>query len=262
MSTLATLQRALQRRIVAGDAAIEACLRGTATFPVGARLGVYEHACRARLTAALAQNYPALAAVLGAEALGALARDYAAFAPPSRPSIRWFGDRLADFLSLRAPPDAGRGPADLARFEWALGLAFDAADAAPLDKTALEALPPAAWPGLVLRFHPSLQRLGTASNAVARWRGTRAGAPQPQAWEPGAVVCWLVWRQHLTPRFRPLPDDEGLALDAAAAGQSLAAVCDVLARCQDEDRVGPRLVALLHEWFDAGLVVGLDGGGR
>lgn len=259
MSGLAALQRALQQRVLDGDVAIEAFVRGTESFPARARLGVYEHAYRARLCAALAQNHPALAAALGAETFGALARDYAAFAPSRRPSIRWFGDRLADFLTLYRLPGAGRGPADLARFEWALGLAFDAADAAPLDKAALAALPPGDWPGLVLRLHPSVRRVATASNAIAWWRASQSDAARPRDWQPAAPVPWLVWRQDLTQRFRSLPEDEARALDAVAAGQSLAAVCEQLAAVHAADQVGPRLVALLHEWFDAGLVVGLQG---
>ncbi|HSN20698.1 MAG TPA: putative DNA-binding domain-containing protein, partial [Usitatibacter sp.] len=115
MPSLHDAQRALQRAILADAPVAEGMLSA------GSRPGIYRHAYRARLAGALAANYPALAAALGAAAFRELAERYARMHPSRRYSIRWHGDRLAEALD-------DERLADLARMEWALGIAFDAPD--------------------------------------------------------------------------------------------------------------------------------------
>jgi hypothetical protein len=258
MTGLATLQRALAARVLRGDIAIEAFVPGTESFPTRARLGVYEHAYRARLESALAQNYPALQAALGVEGFAALAADYLDCVPPRHWSIRWFGDRLADHLAIDTDDPAAAAQADLARFEWTLAAAFDAADVAPLPKSALAARPVDEWAGLSFRFAPSLGRLVTSSNAVQWWRALRADGARPSGWEAAAPTEWLVWRAGLTPRFRSLPADEVAALDAASGGETLARLCESLLAFHPPDAAPARAVTLLHTWFDDGLIVAID----
>ena len=97
-------------------------------------LDVYRHAYRARLAAALADNYTVLARALGDEAFDALAQAYIAAQPSRHPSIRWFGHELAGFM---AQADDDLVPhaslVDFAAMDWALRAAFDAADAPLLD---------------------------------------------------------------------------------------------------------------------------------
>jgi hypothetical protein len=92
-------------------------------------LAVYLQAYRARLTAALRDNYPVLQRALGDDAFDLLARAYLDEHPSHFRSIRWFGDSLAEFLA--AAPEHLPHPAlvDLARMDWAMRTAFDAADA-------------------------------------------------------------------------------------------------------------------------------------
>ena len=53
---------------------------------------------------------------------------------------------------------------EVARFEWTLAEVFDAADAAPLERTPLRPSIRTTWAELNFRFHPSLRRLPLAWN--------------------------------------------------------------------------------------------------
>jgi hypothetical protein len=122
-------------------------------------LAVYRDAYALRLIEALTTDFPGLLAMTGPAEFDMMARAYIAAHPSRHPSVRWFGRHLADFLARTAPFSATPAAADMARFEWALGEAFDAEDVEPLAFEQLAVIPPEAWETLRLFFVPSLRRL-------------------------------------------------------------------------------------------------------
>lgn len=218
------------------------------------RLGVYHHAYRARLTEALRSNLPVLQQALGDEAFAALAQAYLADAPSRRPSIRWFGDGLVTWLATH--PDALPHPAlaDLAAMEWALGLSFDAADAAPLCFDDLASLPTELWPQARFAAHPSVAVLDLAWAVEPVWQALTANAdaateaPQPLPHQ------LLVWRHGLETRWRSLDGPEATLLPACLAGDTFAALCEQAAATEGDS--APRWVAgALRRWVDDGLLL-------
>jgi hypothetical protein len=130
MSTLAELQQRFQKAILLENFTPDLFAAEGALLAGG--IGVYLQAYRARLTAALRDNFPVLQRALGDDAFDLLARAYIDAHPSHFRSIRWFGHRLVEFLA--AAPERLPHPAllDLARMDWAMRTAFDAADAAAL----------------------------------------------------------------------------------------------------------------------------------
>jgi putative DNA-binding protein len=159
-SSLALVQRALRRWITEPDGvaaalaadgdpdgrALRALVRGDSGPPALERVQVYANAFFARLRDCLASDFPALARALGPDAFHDLVKTYLMMHPPTQRSLRHAGAQLANHL--RTEPFAeifGRRcpyAADLARLEWALAEAHGAADATPLSREALAALPP------------------------------------------------------------------------------------------------------------------------
>ncbi len=121
-------------------------------------LGVYRDAYALRLIEVLETDFPGLYAMAGPHDFDLMARAYIRAHPSTTPSVRWFGRHLAAFLASTPPFDATPAAADMARFEWLLGEAFDAADAEPLTFEQLAGAPPEAWTSLRLSFVPSLRR--------------------------------------------------------------------------------------------------------
>lgn len=225
-------------------------------------LEVYRHAYRARLVEALADNYTVLARALGDEAFDALAQAYIAAHPSRHPSIRWFGHTLAGFMA-----DAGDalvphpGLVDIARMDWALRGAFDAADAPPLDPATLAALSPDGWAALVLQLHPSVQRVALAHAIEPAWRVLRewepdAGDEQPALPEPQPHAhTLLAWRRHGETRWRSLESLEAVLLDAVAAGLPFAQMCERAGvQLGDAEAAAPAVVGALQRWLADGLL--------
>lgn len=248
----------------AGDAGGRgiAWIAGDAVLPAVERLEVYANAYFARLLEVLGDDYAALAAALGPEAFHDLVAIYLIAHPPSHPSLRFAGARLADLLEgdPAAAPFRARCPcaADLARLEWALAHAFDAADAAPLAREALVRVAPERWPGLRLRFHPSAQLLRVDWPVHALRAAFERGEPAPPAERGRRALC--VWRRDEGVRYRALDPLEADLLEAALAGAPFEALCERAAREQGEALAPATAAARLGEWVDAGMVVGIAAG--
>jgi len=221
-------------------------------------LRVYRDAYALRLIEALTTDYPGLLAMAGPAEFDMMARAYIAAHPSRHPSVRWFGRDLADFLAV-TPPFAGTpDAADMARFEWALGEAFDAADTEPLTFEQLAGAPPEAWATLRLSFVPALRRLSLSYQAPQAWqrRDTVPPGELDVSAEDGAVD-WLIWRPAADgdAQFRSMAPDEAAALDAALGGAPFPEICAVLSAYADSaEAAAERAAGLLRAWLDAGVV--------
>lgn len=222
------------------------------------RLAVYAQAYRARLIGVLRSDYPALQGVLGQDEFDRMAQDYIRARPSQTPNLRWYGQHLAGYLSRASRWRRRPVLAELARFEWALGLAFDAADAPLIAAEDMGRVPPAAWPDMRLQLHPSVQLLGLRSNAPKLWRAVDAGATLPRPLRRSRTRTWLVWRKGYEPFYRALLPAEAWALAAAARGADFASLVHGLCRFVGSKRAAQAGAQFLRNWLDEGLVSAID----
>jgi hypothetical protein len=263
---LALLQRSFQAHVLRGDPAIEGEIAADAGISAARRLAVYTEAYSARLTEVLGESFPAVQAALGTALFARLVGDFARQHPSRVRSARAYGEELPQWLASRLEGPRAQGIADLARFEWAMAGAFDAADQMALGPQRLVSVEAAQWPSLQFAFSPSLRRLSVSSNCVAWWTFACAGQPRPRRWRSTCTQQWLVWRQELAVFYRRLSRAETQALDAALTGCTFGQLCQQLpiqsgARGAT-DVAAMRAATLLHGWFSAGLVVGVSARGK
>lgn len=253
--SLTETQKLFQDRLLGGGDAIRARLTGD-----GPHLRVYEQAYGARLLEVLGEDFPALHTLLGDAAFAEAATAYIGAHPSQWRSIRWLGREMPGFLSTTAPWSDIPMLADMARFEWGLGLAFDAPDADALSIDALGQVPPEAWPVLTFEFHPALN-LFEVSHDVAPFQAAVAaetdldGPPEPLE----APQTWAAWREAetLMVHYRALAPDEAAGLAALMEGADFASFCEVLADEGAGDEAALRAAALLRHWIETGWVCGL-----
>lgn len=217
-----------------------------------ARLAIYHNAYRSRMRAALSEAYERTWSYVGDELFAELADSYLQAHPSQFRNLRWFGGDFAAHAA-RTLPDYPF-VAELAGFEWALGLAFDAADAVPLRAADLAALAPREWDGQRFGLHPSLRILEQRWNAVALWQALVAQREPPEADESATPLCWLVWRRDGQPHFRSIEPLEALALREIGGGATFGAVCAAAQAGADGVDVTPRLAGYLHGWLAQGVL--------
>ena len=193
---------------------------------------VYRYAHGARLAGALASNYPVLARRMGSE-FPALARRYIARRPSAHYNIRWYGAHLWRLLH--------GAHADLARMEWALGLAFDAKDAPALTQSRLRALPVDSWANLPIAHHPSTLLLCMSWTAEGLWQGTAEPRRERHS--------LFVWRKDLRAQWRSASNQEAKALRALQRLGTLQRACEVL----PEESL-PQVGAWFAGWVQEGML--------
>lgn len=258
MKDLASLQRAFQRHVYQPGHTMARDVVSTPRAGAARRLGVYADAYRSRLAEALASDYPALQGLLGEKRFDAMMREFVAGHPSRHANLRWYGADLARFLSHEPRWQARPLLAELARFEWALGLAFDAADARPATAEEVARRAPADWPAMRLRLVPSVRQLRLLSNAPDVWRAVSAGRRPPSARMRPEPLGWLIWRKSHEPFYRALPPEEAWALGALARGRDFESLVRGLRRFVGAGRAAQSSAQFLRNWLAEELICGVD----
>ncbi|HBC07718.1 MAG TPA: hypothetical protein DC046_09070 [Rhodospirillaceae bacterium] len=260
MTSLAEIQNLFQDRLLTGRADIEAHLTSGGPF-----LKVYDHAYVARLLEIMGEDFPAVHTLLGDDAFAEAAAAYVRGQPSTARSVRWLGARFRNWLGDTAPWSDLPVLADMAAFEWGLGLAFDAPDADALGVTALAAVPPEAWPVLTFDFHPALNTAALAHD-VAPFQQAVANGRDPEAAPevaPDGPQAWAFWRDGETcqVRYRALNADEASGLALLRAEGDFQALCETLAETGDGDAAALRAAGYLRGWVEAGWIIDLSAPG-
>ncbi len=251
------IQRCLQAFVLDGAREIEQHIVGTTQLDVATRLAIYGNAYRARLTEALASNYPAIAKLLGADDFGALAAAYIASHVSRRPSIRFYGDELSRFLAADAHYHDAPLLAELAAWEWSMTEVFDAADASAIDIEMLTRVPPLQWAELRFAFHPAMRRLDLRWNVPQLWKALTGDSERPQPELAAEPRAWLLWRAGLQIVFRSLDPAEAAALSTVCDGRTFGEMCVQLCGHVNDEEAPTRAAGYLRGWVESGLVVGV-----
>ena len=252
--SLERLQRQFHAHLLRGSTEIETQVSGSERFHVDTRLGIYRGAYVSRLAEALTANYPALALLLGEHDFATLAHQYVRQHDSPFFSIRYYGDRLPEFLAGHEDYVAAPILAELARWEWTMTVVFDAADAEPLTHQDLQAIEPVRWAQLRFAWHPSVARLDLKWNVPQTWQALLAGATRPAADLTAAATPWLLWRQGLTSYYRSLKPAEAAVLDAARGNWPFGELCALLCDEVGEAQAPGEAATLLRGWVQAGLI--------
>lgn len=256
MNGLADQQRALQRAIASGHEAGPLLRSLPDREPL---LRVYQHAYTARLIGALRDNFGVLPQVMGDEAFDALASAYVAAHPSRHASIRWFGDKLPEFMRESEALVPHPALVDLARMEWALRSAFDAANGGTLDPASLAAITADQWPRLTFIALPSVQLLAMQWAIEPVWRAMQSAdadsGEEPQLPEPVEHEhALLIWRQGLENRWRSIDTMQADLLRAAMAGSNFGELCELAATQVGEQQAAAAAVGALQSWLADGLL--------
>lgn len=259
MKSLAALQASVQTFVLGREhgADVAAAVVSSPSASAATRLEVYAHAYRARLAEILHNDFPGLRAMLDAQSFETLCRDYVEATQSHHYNVRWYGANLAAHLKTRQPWSETAALAEMAAFEWALGLSFDAADETSLCAADFEALPAERWSSLRLRLHGSLRRIDLRWNTALIRRAVDRDDTPPSLATFDTPQAWVISRQDTVVHHRLLDADEAAALDAIAGGADFAAACEALSEWHPAESVALRAASFLRQWVENKWIVGL-----
>lgn len=250
MSKLAQLQADFQAGILHADNAVFKT-RVIDDEKIGAekRLSIYADAYRLRIIEALSTTYPKLHLLLGDDFFDATARQYIDQHPSEYRNMRWVGDNMYEHLKRVLPehPIA----AELASFEWALGLAFDAADSAVVTVSDLATIPPETWGDLNFTLHPAVQLLDLHWNVVPLWQALDQEETPPKPLQNNEPC--LVWRSDLNSHYRSIASQEFDAIQHIKAGANFGVLCEHLFETMG-NAATQQAAQYLSGWLEAGII--------
>lgn len=250
MNALASLQQDFQRAVIGDGRQAAVAHRGAIT----GRLEIYVNAYRGRLTEVLADNYPILYRAMGDEGFRALADAYISAHPSGFRSVRWYGDRLTDFIARNADSVPHPALADIARMDWAMSEAFDAADATPLTHADVADIAPERWPAMRFEMIPSFRLIQVDWAVEALWHALNqdenAETDAPEACRHRLII----WRRGLDTHWRAPDSTEALGLAVILNKGSFADCCAALAENHVTDPASS--ASLLLRWIADGLIAG------
>jgi Putative DNA-binding domain len=180
------------------------------------RLEIYNRQYWYRVLGALAEDFPALRAVVGNSKFDALSLAYLAEHPSRSFTLRNLGSKLPAWLTAH-PEHTGRRhrlAVDVTKLEWAFVEAFDAAELAPLTQRQIAALQGdsqlALQPYLQLvALHYPADDLVIELHRREKRQTSEAGVPTDRSssvgWEAGVAHEEDSGAQTAVPRLRPRP---------------------------------------------------------
>jgi hypothetical protein len=213
------------------------------------RLELYHRQYWYRLLDSIADDFPALRAILGADAFGRLVEAYLEAHPPRSFTLLRLGAGLADFVCTGAVDLAWPVHAeDMARLEYALCAAFEAGDAAPVPASELATAR--------LRLPPHVHLLACRTPVDTLWRRVDDGASPGRLGAPSAKPSRFVavYRDDLVLRIERLPRAAHVMLTAIAETGSLDAAMDRVAAAKVLPRQGgeQKVSAWFATWIARG----------
>ncbi len=252
MSDLLNLQKQFQSYLLHDDVDMQNHIVNTQQVSADTRLMIYADAYRSRLLEALEASYPALKEYLGDEAFYHLGHEYLDCYPSTFRSIRWFGDKLPDYLQVHAEYHEYPYLAELARVEWIMSLVFDAEDCEILTADDLLQLPAEAWENLQIAFTPSVHVLSLSSNVVQIWRALTDDeeVPEPEYYEQ--PLHWVFWRNELINQYLSVIADEASVMNNK--NMTFTFLCENFCQEMEEEQAVMRAASLLRKWIDNGMI--------
>jgi hypothetical protein len=255
---LPKLQNAFQDYLLGQSDDVAAEVNDTANADRRLLLSVYRHGYFARLHECLCADYAGVRAMLGEDEFEDVARAYVQAHPSRYTNMRWLGQHLTDFLRRHHVTKDRLDAIEMAEFEWALGLALDAADDEAMAVEELMQLSGEQWVTLTVKPRANVQRLRFSTMAPKAWLKHETTPPgELQVEQAATPIDWLVWRRDTDPQFRSMEPDEAWAFDAAASGVTFAQLCEGLANFLPADQAAARAAGLLRVWIEARLLLPL-----
>jgi hypothetical protein len=184
------------------------------------RFSVYRNNVSVSLVNALADIFPTVQRLVGEAYFRAMARVYVQHHPPRSQLIFEYGRDFAGFIAAFEPARHLVFLPDVARLERLWLDAFHAADATPLDASALATIPPEQLAGLRFTVHPAARVFRATHAAVSIVSHDRSGRSLADL-DPTAAEDGLITRPGFDVELRHLPRGAATFLAALIGGETL-----------------------------------------
>lgn len=260
MNKLENIQSAFQDIILGKNSNFTNYVVKTKNPSTKTRINIYADGYELRLLEILKSNYEKVLLFLGENKFKKLAREYITKYPSDFKSIRYFGDKFANFVLNETNVRNKLFLASLIRFEWFIEKAFDVPNQTPLTTHDLQQIPPEDWSEMRFSFHPSLSIEEFDYDVQSVW-GKLVSSPD----STNAITtkkhkqAILFWRTEITNYYRSLDHMELLIIKSAIAKRNFTDLCEDLINNTSLSEIDTinKVSGFLKQWVLDGLIVGV-----
>ena len=218
-------------------------INGAAHGRAERRFAVYRNTVAAGLIEALQGRFPVVERLVGADFFRAMARAYVALEPPSSPLLFRYGDGFPDFIARFTPAAPLPYLADVARLEYARGVAYHAADRDPLPPASFAALDKGRLADFTVTLHPSVVIVTSAFPILSIWLANQTETVTPL--RRRAAESALVSRPYFDVETRRLQPGTDAFLSALKVGATIGAAVEAGAEASTDFSAAEALATLL-----------------
>lgn len=251
MKTLANIEHRFQAFVLNGDTSIAQEFDGADAHTLKVRMAIYYDAYRSRLVEVLGQDFEVTRVCLGADAFDTLARSFVEANASAFRNVRWYGNGFSEHIAAQPEFPDQTVAAELARFEWTIGRAFDAEDAPILGFDELAGIAPDQWADIRFTTHPSLHVLEFCTNALELWSTFQDHSVRGESAMHHHPLGYAIWRFEETPHYRLLESDEAWAIEAIRSDATFGELCEGLCAYVHDDEAPMRAATLIQAWVHA-----------
>ncbi|MBV8391927.1 MAG: putative DNA-binding domain-containing protein [Alphaproteobacteria bacterium] len=216
-------------------------------LPAEARLRIHRHHVLTSLAKVLEATFPTVSRLVGEDFFAGMARAFIVAEPPAQPVLAEYGKGFAAFIDTYAPAQGLPYLADMARLDWALGVAFSGSFGPCLTADTLAAIPAEELPARNLLLMPGATLLDSPYPLDRIWNAARRDASTDKVDVGAGGVRLLIYRQTDDSAFLVLGPGEAVFLSALANGAALEQATEAAFGCEagfDLSRSFPRLLSL------------------
>ena len=174
---LAELQRGLLAALLDGDEAVLSALQNDPRRSASRGLAIQRDSVQAIGARAMAETFPVLERLLGADSFAAVARRYLAENPSRTWSLNALGASLSDWLADFSPLAAWPYLPEVAELEWAWHEVFHATNDTPQDWQTLATMAPDQQAALPLCLPNAARLLHTHYPVLDIWQANQPSEP-------------------------------------------------------------------------------------
>ena len=253
MSELRELQLGFRDYLRNDGNALPATVVSDSTASAAERLTIYAAGMHLRFAEVLGADFGTVRGLLGEAQFGALVEAYSAAYPSRHPSIRWFGQRLVEFLRNNQPWSGSRWLAEMTLFEWSKSELGDVGDSEAMTVDDVARLPLEAWTDLRPRPVAASNLIRLETNVVERWHAFDEQRSDPSECS-ATPQHWLLWRRDAMIHWRSLAADEAWAFIFCRDGGSFGELCASLGERVGEAQAPLLAAGFLKQWVGDGVV--------
>jgi hypothetical protein len=260
MPSLRDVQNEFMALLQGNERQIETHVIKQGALTSGERVDIYRNGYRIRLHGVIDSDHEMLSLYLGDELFEQLVEGYIDAAPSEHPSLRFYAERMPEYLSKTEPFSNYPILAEMAGFERVLLHTFDSADADTLEPSILQQIPADAWPTLTFTMHPSIHFYSTHWNAIESWQHLKGDQEPPEASYRENPMIWAIWRspEKIT-EYKSLRAPEWIALQHMTQSKPFAEVCEELSSLIPAEQVAPTLYGYINDWLERGWITSAQG---